>query len=154
MSNTSFELSLQSWFTSLSEGKNPFPEASSENKEQTYALAYALYEKKKYRDASYFFRGLVTVDPKNVTYWKGLAASLQMQNDSEGALNCYLALLCLSNEQSKDPMIYIHTADCYFALQRKEQGLKALACAEKWVDKKHPLVQHIEFMRNLWKESI
>lgn len=141
---------VQTWFHNLLEGKKSFSEVSQEKLEHIYAFAYCLYEKQKYVEASYFFRVLATLEPENIKFWKGLASSLQMQNNFEEALNCYLAALCLPN--CKDPTIYVHVADCYFSQQKKEQGLMALNSAERLAQKHHiePVLQHVRFMRNQW----
>lgn len=145
---------VQTWFNDLLMGKNHFSEVSQEKKEQMYALGYSLYEKQKYTEASYFFRVLTTLEPGNIKFWKGLAATLQMQNNIEEALNCYLAAICLP--ECNDPTIYVHVADCYFAQQKKEQGLFALNSAEKLAKKYNntPVLQHVRFMRNQWKVTL
>lgn len=152
MTLSSLDHLTELWLQVLIEGKSPFKEATVKEKEEMYAVGFALYEKQKYNEASFFFRALATIDPSNIRFWKALGASLQMTNDLEGALNCYLATIYLIGDNQRDSILYIHAADCYFALQRKDEGLQALKMAEmgNLKDKDEKIQEHISFMRTLW----
>lgn len=116
-----------------------------------YSIAYQLYQRKEYLEALPFFKILAQSSPKNGKFWKALGACLQMLKEYESALNCYTTAQIL-NRQQEDLLLYIHAADCYFALEQTENGLKTLNKAFYKAEKNKDTVitQHVQFMRELW----
>lgn len=143
------------WMDQVLEGKNPFAEFSEKKIQDIYALAYLLYQNQRYQEAGHHFRLLVVARPSEKKFWKSLGASLQMQKDYEEALNCYMSCYNLSDKNHLDPYLLIQTADCYFALQQVESGLKALEVAQTYAKKTNEtrILNHVEFMRQFWKKN-
>lgn len=141
------------WAQQLQKGENSFAQPQ-EKLDEMYAQAYALYEARRYHDAGLFFRLLVAADPTESNYWKSLGACLQMQKNYEEALNCYSCVEMMLGD-STNPYLYIHAADCYFALKQGHHGLRMLerACkkAEKTHDKK--IFQHAALLREIWSKK-
>src|SRR5205823_2565260 len=120
-----FEEAMDGIMKEMSKGSD-IPEIFTQVKiKELYTTAYRLYRDKHYTDASYFFRLLLVADPGRTKYWKGLGACLQMLGEHRAALNCYVLCQTLNLDQP-DPYLYIHAADCYFAIGEVESGLKAL----------------------------
>ncbi len=75
-----------------------------------------------------------------------------MQHEYEEAINCYLYTQML-NQDKPDPYLYVHAADCYFALKRVKSGLKALEAAHLSAEKEiqdQRVLRHVALMRDLW----
>ena len=135
-------------------GQNPYAQVSEEKIKEIYALAYLLYHNQHYGQSSHFFRLLVMMRPSEAKFWKGFGASLQMQKDYEEALSCYLCCSHFMSQKQPDPHLYVHVADCYFALKQVKEGLKALEAAHLIAKKTHDrqILQHVAFMRNQWSK--
>lgn len=130
------------------------PVPTEEKKKEIYYIAYALYRDKCYQEAILFFRFLTMVEPAQIRYWKGLAASLQMAREYSQAICCYNCAQTLNGPQA-DPYLDIYRADCYFALKQVKKGLEALKAAEL-VAKRHKrqqILKHIGFMRTRWSNQ-
>ncbi len=95
-------------------------------REDLYNLAFSAYQAKRYDEAVRSFTRLVLQSPFEEKYWKGLAASSQMAQKYEEALSAW-ALAALFAPQ--DPTPHVHAAECYFLLDNKEEGRKALKAA-------------------------
>jgi secretion system chaperone SscA len=149
------ETVMTDWIDQVMEGQNAFAQASEEKIQELYALAYVLYCKKKYFEASHFFRLLIVVRPLTAKFWKGFGACLQMQKDYDEALNCYLCCSQLTQHGGTDPYLYVHAADCYFALNRQEEGLKALEVAHLSAKQTEdqPVLQHVALMKQMWSKD-
>ncbi len=147
-----FESKVSDWVHQVIGGQNPCSQVSEKQIKEIYALAYMLYGSEHYLQASHFFRLLVIARPSEVKFWKGFGACLQMQKDYEEALNCYLSCSHLMSQNSPDAYLYVHVADCYFALKQVKEGLKALEAARLIAKKTHnrQILQHVAFMRNQW----
>lgn len=126
---------------------------SEKKKEELYAYAYTLYQKKRYQEATFLFRLLVEKFPSEGKLWKGLGSSLQMEQDYEGALDCYCCFAKVCDKEQLTPSLFVHTADCHFALKQVEAGLKALEAAQTAAKKSgdKEVLQHVSFMKNIWK---
>lgn len=148
---TPFDSHLQAWTHQVMEGKNSFVQIADEKIQEIYALAYMLYQNQQYEEASHFFRLLVVSHPNDIKFWKGLGASLQMQKDYEGALQCYQ---CCMQDQP-DPYLHVQIADCYFALKQIDEGLNALNVANSNAKKIDDIrvLQHVAFMRKQWSKK-
>jgi type III secretion system low calcium response chaperone LcrH/SycD len=144
------------WMQQVIEGRNPFADVAEEKIQGMHALAFFLYREQQYRDASHFFRLLVASRPSEAKYWKSLGACFQMLKEYEQAINCYISAQIL-NKNQPDPYLYVHAADCYFVLQQKEAGLKALEAARFIAKEKNDrrILKHVALMRDLWsKETV
>lgn len=151
-----FELQLDRWICQVIEGKNPFGNIPEKKLHEMYALAFALYKNKRYLESSYFFRLLVVAKPADPIFWKGFGASLQMQKNFEEALNCYLCCAHLTDKTGPDPSLYIHAADCYFALKETQAGLQALDAAKSYAKKKgnEAICKQADFMKQQWSKNL
>lgn len=122
--------------------------------DEIHNMAYIYYKNRRYWEAEAQFRLLVAIEPKNSGFWKGLGACLQMRKSYQEALNCYTCAQAIILDDP-DPYIEIHCADCYFALNQIEKGLKVLegarACAKNRNDKK--VINHVNFIRSRWIKS-
>jgi type III secretion system low calcium response chaperone LcrH/SycD len=149
-----FESQTTELLHQLSEGQNPFAHLSEEKIQEIHALALFLYRNQHYQNASHFFRLLIASRPSKAKYWKGFGACLQMQQDYEQALNCYISSQYLNQEQP-DPYLYLHAADCHFALDQIEAGLNALEAARLIAEEKKDrrILKHVALMRELWSQS-
>lgn len=149
-----FESDCINWLNELIQGKSLCAQMSQEELQEVYALSYLLYRDRQYHQASLFFRLLVVAQPSEAKYWKGLGACLQMKKSYEEALNCYICSQML-HRHLPDPYLYVYAADCYFALQQVEEGLKALEAARLSAEKtKHlRILQHVALMRERWSKS-
>jgi secretion system chaperone SscA len=150
----SFEPLFLQWVNQLAEGNNPFGDVKEVKIQETHALAYCLYRKQEYLEASHLFRLLVSSRPSNPKYWKGLGACLQMLKDYEEALNCYISAKIL-NQGEADPYLYLYAADCYFALKEIKNGLKALKAARLIAEETNDtsILQHVKLMREFWSKK-
>lgn len=148
---TQFDKHCIEWINQLSEGHNPFGHLAEEKVQEMYALAFSLYCEQKYQDAIHFFRMLVVCRPAEAKYWKSFGACLQMLQNYDEALNCYMSAQILKREQP-DPYLYVHAADCYFGLDQKDAALKALEAARLIAEKKNDrrILKHVALMRELW----
>lgn len=142
------------WVEQISHGKNPYGEISEKKIEEAYALGYFLYQQKHFFDATSLFRQLTLSRPADSKYWKGLGACLQMEKEYEEALNCYAAAQIL-NGQTKDPYVYVHAADCYFAQGDKKNGCIALQMANQYGEKQKDqrLLRHVKLMQEIWSKE-
>lgn len=100
---------------------------SGRDLEILYASAYNLYEQGAYAKASELFTGLVLHDPFQTRFWKGLAASKQMQKEYKAALHAWGILALLEGHK---PETHFHAAECYLSQGEKEDALKALNLAQ------------------------
>lgn len=121
--------------------------------QESYTLGFFLYREQRYQEASYFFRLLVASHPSEAKYWKALGASLQMLKNYEEALNCYLNALTLHRE-SPDLYLFVYAADCHFALQQKEAGLKVLKEVGSKAKEKNEqrILKHVALMQEIWSK--
>lgn len=142
------------WVSQLAEEKKPFAHISEEKINEMYALAYFLYRQKHFFDSSCIFRQLTVARPAVSRYWKGLGACLQMEKEYEDALNCYASAQLL-NGKNPDPYLYLHAADCYFALSNKENGCIALKSARQSAEKINDqrLLHHVKLMQEIWSKG-
>lgn len=113
-----------------------------EEKEIAYSLAFENYGKKEFRKAKKLFTTLIFSDPYNGSYWKGLAATLQMKEMYAEAAQAW-AMVALLNE--RDPLPHFHAAECLLAVGEKNEAKLALKCAMKRLTTKDKaLKQHIK----------
>lgn len=113
----------------------------------TYEEAYLAYERKDYEVASLLFAKLTSLEPLVAKYWKGVAASLQMEKKFEDALKAW-SMLALLEADSAVP--HFHAAECLLALNQKEEGIKALALAQKNGSSDRLLCEKIDELRRCY----
>lgn len=151
-----FETDLIEWMNQFTQAgeNNQLIDVTPQKEKELYYMAYHLYRDQQYREASYFFRLLVTARPSEPKYWKGLGACLQMKQEHADALNCYIYAQLLYRDQP-DPYLYIYAADCYFALKQIAAGLKALEAARLCGEEKRDarILKHVALMKALWTNA-
>lgn len=91
-----------------------------------YKAAYALFEEKRYEDATHAFLFLTVLNPYNHDFWVGLGMSLQMTHEYERAIDAY-ELAALADISS--PVPYFYLAKCLFAIHDRTSALQALELA-------------------------
>jgi secretion system chaperone SscA len=130
------------------------PRLSMEKIEELHHIAFQLYQDGQYENAIHFFRLLTLVDPLEIKYRKGLAASLQMNKNYAEAIENYRDAQSL-NPDTMDPYLYLHAADCRLAVGQIEEGLKALEGAEIGAQREENVrvLNHISLMRELWSKK-
>lgn len=134
--------------------KQGLPKLSPESIEGLYSLAYQYYECGKYPESSKFFRFLTLIGTQEKKHWMGLGASLKMQKDYEQAVQAYSVAAVLD---PKDPYIHVWAADCLFAMNQIEKGLKGINTAIKMAKMKkayHPLLPELELIREAWVKKV
>lgn len=130
------------------------PLFSNEKAEQTYEAAYQMYQGKQYKEAAKLFCFLTVLNPMEPKYWKGLGAAYQMNNEYQKAISSYMSAQFLKMNK-QDPYLYVYIADCHFALNHKEEGLKALEGAEVCAQEQDdlPVLNHVSVMRDQWTKN-
>ncbi|WP_198031295.1 SycD/LcrH family type III secretion system chaperone [Bradyrhizobium sp. th.b2] len=96
---------------------------TDEELEALYALGYRYYCCGKYERALSFFRFLCLHRHTDARYWLSLAATSQVLEDTEGAVQAY-GLAALLN--SEDPQIPLRAAECLVKLGRPAAAIVAL----------------------------
>lgn len=113
----------------------------SQEQETLYAAAFGLYEQGDYEKAAGFFTHLIFQTPFERRFWKGLAATRQMQKEYKAALHAWGILCFLIPE---DPLPHFHAAECLLSMGEVSEALKALNCAEKLP---HAPIERIELIK-------
>lgn len=91
--------------------------------ESVYAMAYNFYRAGNYADAEKIFHYLCLIDHLTLKYWLGLGATQQVQKNYSGAVKAYAYASMLDIH---DPRPQIHAAECWLAMQDKENAVSAL----------------------------
>jgi type III secretion system low calcium response chaperone LcrH/SycD len=102
-----------------------FTALTPESMEVLYSVAYNYYNGGKYDDAENVFQLLAILNHFERKYWKGLAASREMQGKFDDALKAYGYIGMLD---IYDPYAPFHAAKCLIAQGRTteaESGLRA-----------------------------
>jgi type III secretion system low calcium response chaperone LcrH/SycD len=134
--------------------KGELPKLPADTIEGVYHFAYQFYLNGKYAEAIQFFRFLTLVDTCQRKHWMGLGAALQMQKEYEQAIHTYSVAAVL---EAKEPYVHIYAADCFFALERIEEGMQALNSALKIAGLKNryqPLIPELQLLRDAWERRI
>lgn len=113
--------------------------------EAYYTLCFGYYQACQYDKAARFFSSLTLLAPQDLRAWKGLAASLQMQDNFQQAAQTW-AIASLLDPQ--DPLIYFHAAECLKSIDDCAGALQALAQAKDCVKhhEKDGLKEKIEIL--------
>jgi len=126
------------------------PKLTEELLDGFYAMAYQLYNSGKYQDAQQFFRFLSLVQPDDIHYLMGLAASYQMLKDYSNAIASYKAA---SQLDLKNPYAYWHVAECLFLDDKYEAALQALTKAietAQYSKQNQDLMTQLELIQQAW----
>lgn len=91
-----------------------------ESIESLYTQAYTMYNQGKYKEASYLFLALMTVDPTVPKHVMGCAACFHRQNMYEKASELYIICSSLDPE---NPFPDFHAADCWIKMQCPEAAI-------------------------------
>lgn len=118
-------------------GGQPF---SKEERETLYAAAFGKYQIGEYNQAGDFFTMLLLHDPYDTRFWKGLAASKQMEKNYRAALRAWAIFALLTGHS---PMGHFHAAECYLSMGAKEEAKKALHLAETFMEKENPMQDRV-----------
>ena len=92
---------------------------ADEDYDTIYSLAYSLYGTGDYGQAKEIFQK---------KYWMGLGACWQLEKSYEEALKAWSMVALLDDT---DPTPHFHATQCYFYMEEREEGLKALQAAKK-----------------------
>lgn len=109
---------------------------NEETMEKFYGAAYSLFDQKNYHEAAHAFVFLTMLSPYTANYWLGLGMSEQLIEEYEAALTAYAMSIMLNQN---NPVPYVHSAKCLFALGEDE---KAIASLEQAVDISGDLEEH------------
>lgn len=115
--------------------------------EKIYRTGFKLYDQGQYKEASSLFMKLVLQDPLEECYWRGLAASRQMERKYESALHAWGVVALLARQ---DALAHFHAAECLFALSDLKDGKKALNLAEERLKSHDPLFEKIQRLRDFY----
>lgn len=127
-------------------------ERSPVDANKLYTQAYDYYAAGKYEDAESVFRLLTSIIPKTLEIWMGLGASLQMQKKLQEAIDCF-GVAAIIDEKELNPLPHMHAADCFWALDQKDNAALALNSAmliAKKETKHAPLLEKLEFLHKRW----
>lgn len=112
---------------------------SPKEREIAYSLGHEHYSQGEYRKAKKLFLTLIFSDPSQSSYWKGFAASVQMQEKYAEAAQAW-AMVALLNE--RDPLPHFHAAECLLAVGEKSEAKLALKSAEERLKGKDRDLKH------------
>lgn len=133
-----------------SENGNAFPSFSSENLSALYAMGFELYRNGKYEEAKAFFHLLTLEDSFERKFWMGLAACYQMLKDYPKAIECYSAAAV---QDSSDPYVHWHAADCFFFsgdLTKAREALESALITAKENDAHIALIPKLDLISDAW----
>jgi type III secretion system low calcium response chaperone LcrH/SycD len=118
--------------------------------EELYCCAYHYYECGKYSEGIDFFNLLTQMDPESTANWIGLGACHHMLKNYNEALLAYSTALVLDQN---NPTVYLHAANCCFALKHLAEGFEALDVVES-IAQKNPeherLLIEVDLLREVW----
>ena len=122
---------------------------SEDSVDEMYENAYHYYQNCKYPSAIRTFECLTFHRPYEPIYWEGLASSLFLQKEYALSIDAW-AMACLLNPTN--PKNHLFAAECYFSLNNKEEGLKALMAGKKVATEKD-VMGRIELLEEIWGEK-
>ena len=94
--------------------------------EPLYSVAHHLYEQARHDDALRLFAILVTLDPYDPRFQKGMGACKQMQQQPDDAMRHYALATLLD---MTDPQPLLHWAECLLSLGQRDEALEKLGFA-------------------------
>jgi len=117
---------------------------SKRERETIYSSAFGKYATGDYEEAADSFTHLILHDPYDSRFWKGLAASRQMQRKYQAALHAWAAFALVSGHS---PEGHFHAAECYLSMGEIKEAEKALKLAEKHVKHTDPMAQKVHSLQ-------
>lgn len=120
---------------------------SSNSKEALYALAFSHLEKERYRDGELLLYALVMIEPESIKYWKAIAFAQQKQKHYDEACSTYALI---SDLVPDDPEPYLRAAECYFSKEDRQNGLEALAEADRRISHSPELKRDLDRLKQAW----
>jgi type III secretion system low calcium response chaperone LcrH/SycD len=99
---------------------------TAESQESLYAAGHALYGQGQYKQARSLFAQLVLCDHMDPRYLKGMAATTQMLDEHELALQMY-TVIAATNPGEPQPVM--HAGECMLALGRQADAAEAFELA-------------------------
>lgn len=99
-----------------------------QNSELLYSISYAHYEQGNYPKAISLFSQLVTEDPSEERFWRGLASARQMAGLYEEATYAWGFAAVLANN---DPLPHFHAAECLITVGKNGDAKRALEMADE-----------------------
>lgn len=120
---------------------------------ELYCCAYHFYENGKYSEGVDFFKLLTQMDSENTANWIGLGACQQMLKNYNEALLAYSTALILDQT---NPNVYLHAANCCFALKYLAEGFEALDVVESLAQNNpvhEPLLTEVDLLREVWSNT-
>jgi type III secretion system low calcium response chaperone LcrH/SycD len=130
----------------------PPPSFFQDSLEALYTLAYDFYSNGKYQDAQECFRLLTLSNSLERRYWMGLGACCQLLKQYREALDCYSAA---AFQDSSDPHVHRHAADCLFHLgeiQEAREALNSALAAAKNNPSHHALIPQLTLLADTWSQ--
>lgn len=122
----------------------PFSERAID---QIYEKAYYFYKNGNIPQAIRLFQTLVFHRPLEPIYWEGLASSLFVHKEYKLSLKAWAMVVIFAPENSR---AHLYAAECYFTLDQKKEGLKALKEAKKGLLKETATLSRIELLEEIW----
>lgn len=115
-----------------------------------YSQGHRLFSTHKYAQAAKLFQVLYLLDPSDLRYALGIAASFQLGKDYEKAIGWYLALAVL-DEDSPLPFYYI--SDCFL---KQNEVAASLDFLQKTVERcgKNPLYSNLKTKATMMMEPL
>lgn len=126
---------------------------SEESLEVLYALAHTHYNGGKFQEASDLFF-LLTKQARDLRKgWMGYAASLQMLKRFDEAIAAYGWAAILDEN---DPYVHFYAAECFWAMENKDNALLALQSARNVAQasaKHSQLDEQLKLLESTWSQS-
>jgi type III secretion system low calcium response chaperone LcrH/SycD len=117
-----------------------------------YQRAHAYYASGKFEDAEGVFRLLTTIAPAQSDFWFALGATFQLQRKFKDAIDSFGAAALLDKKEL-NPFPHAHAADCFWAMDEKENAtiaLKSALAIAKKDSKHHAFVEKLQLLHNRW----
>ena len=135
--------------TSLLQNREPLnKDFSSEDLELVYSLAISLHHAGEVTQAGEIFHQLALSSPLVEKYWKGLGLCLQSENKWGKAAKAWKMATLV---EKKEPLSFLHLAECCFSMSDFEEGCKALKTAKDLEGKgSSEVTRKILYLENTW----
>lgn len=119
--------------------------------EAIYSIAHTFYVQRRYKKSEQLFSYLCLYQHMDKRFWKGLAASRQMQKNYRKAAEAYAYMAIIDMD---DPEPSFHAAFCFMELKETKSASKALDAAmhqAKGKKRYQPLLEQARQMLNKLK---
>lgn len=115
-----------------------------------YERAYLFYKGGKYGEAETVFRVLTGAIPRQIDFWIGYGASLQMQKKYAPAVDAF-SVAAFLDKKEENPLPHFHAAECLWHLDMQRAAI-ALKSARLIASKqKHPILEKLKILNDRWK---